>query len=379
MRGSIRQRGETYTAYWSTTDPGTGKRVQHSKGGFRTKGAAQKELNRVLPKVDDGTYRLDRPLTVRQLLVEHWLPAQKSRALRPATLAQYSTVVDHWIIPRIGETKVAAVTPAVVDEMVESMKTEKSARGRQGLSDRTAQLTVGVLKSACTWAMNNGLLSRNPLAGVQRPKVVGRPMKSWTESQARQFLANTKSERLGFAWALLLTRGMRRGELCGLRWAEVDLDGGVLVVTRTRVVVEGRAIDSAPKTKAGHRTIPLDASLVALLKAHRARQAEERLRAGQSYSDADYVLANELGEAYHPDTVSHRFDEAVKTTGLPRIRLHDSRHTAASLMLAAGVPTKVVSELLGHASPTITLAIYAHTLPGMAQEAGEQLSGRPLG
>jgi integrase len=333
----------------------------------------------VLPKVDDGSFRPDRPLTVKQLLVDHWLPAQKSRQLRPATLAQYSAVADHWIIPRIGEVKVAGLTPAVVNEMVEGMRTEKSARGRKGLSARSTQLAVGVLKSACTWAVNNGLMGRNPLAGVQRPKVIGTPMKSWTEDQARRFLVATKGDRLGFAWALLLTRGLRRGELCGLRWADVDLDGGVLTVNRTRVVVDGKTIDSSPKTAAGRRPVPLDASLVGILKSHKARQARERLSAGEAYLDGDYLLANELGGPYHPDTVSHRFDDAVTTSGLPRIRLHDSRHTAASLMLAAGTPTKVVSDLLGHASPTITLAIYAHTLPGMAQEAGERLSGRLLG
>ena len=204
-------------------------------------------------------------------------------------------------------------------------------------------------------------------------------MKSWTEKEARQFLAGTKGDRLGFAWALLLTRGLRRGELCGLRWADVDLDGGVLVVNRTRVVVDGKTIDSSPKTAAGRRPVPLDASLVGILKSHKARQARERLNAGEVYSDGGYLLANELGTAYHPDSVSQWFDDAVKASGLPRIRLHDSRHTAASLMLAAGTPTKVVSDLLGHASPTITLAIYAHTLPGMAHEAGERLSGRLLG
>jgi len=204
-------------------------------------------------------------------------------------------------------------------------------------------------------------------------------MKSWTADEARKFLAATKGDRLGFAWALLLTRGLRRGELCGLRWADVDLDGGVLIVNRTRVVVDGKTIDSTPKTAAGRRPVPLDASLVGIFRSHKARQARERLSAGEAYSDGDYLLANEIGEPYHPDTISQWFDDAIMASGLPRIRLHDSRHTAASLMLAAGVPTKVVSDLLGHASPTITLAIYAHTLPGMAQEAGERLSERLLG
>jgi integrase len=162
-------------------------------------------------------------------------------------------------------------------------------------------------------------------------------------------------------------------------WADVDLDGGVLRVNRTRVVVDGRPVDSSPKTSAGRRAVPLDDSLIALLRSHRARQAQEKLRAGQAYSDEGYVLSDELGEPYHPDWVSKRFDKAVKSTGLPRIRPHDTRHTAASLMLGSGVPTKVVADLLGHSSPTITLSIYAHTLPGIAEEAGATLSASLLG
>jgi integrase len=145
-------------------------------------------------------------------------------------------------------------------------------------------------------------------------------------------------------------------------------------------VVDGQAITSSPKTSAGKRSVPLDPSLVKLLKSHQTQQGAERLAAGEAYSDDGYVLADELGVPYHPDTISDTFERLVKAAELPRIRLHDTRHTAASLMLAAsGVPTKVVSELLGHSSPTITLSIYAHVIPGMAEDAGAALSASLLG
>ncbi len=171
----------------------------------------------------------------------------------------------------------------------------------------------------------------------------------------------------------------RRGELCGLRWGPIDLEAGRLQIVQTRVVVEGVATDSTPKTSAGRRSIPLDPLLVQRLKALRARQAAERLAAGSAYEETDYLFTDELGRRYHPDHFSARFEKLVETTGLPRIRLHDTRHTAASIMLANGVPVKVVSEILGHSSPTITLSIYAHVLPGMAEEAGAALSARLLG
>jgi integrase len=204
-------------------------------------------------------------------------------------------------------------------------------------------------------------------------------MRAWDTDQARAFLKATSSDRLGFAWSLLLTRGLRRGELCGLRWEDVDLTGGVVRINRSRVTVGGKPIDSVPKTASGRRSVPLDASLVALLKAHKAVQAAEQLAAGSAYDDSGYLVADELGSPCHPETVSGWFEAELKKAKLPRIRLHDTRHTAASLMLASGVPVKVVSEMLGHSSPTITLSIYAHVLPGMAEEAGAALSASLLG
>jgi integrase len=269
--------------------------------------------------------------------------------------------------------------PADVTDLVETLRTEKSSRGRKGLSARSAQLSVGVLKAACRWGVENELLARNPIAGVQRPRLESKAMRAWTADDARTFLTKTRTDRLAVGWALLLTRGLRRGELAGLRWDHVDIEGGVLRVAETRVVVDGKAVESSPKTASGRGSIPLDGSLVALLRTHRARQAAEKLAAGEAYSDGGYLVCDELGQPCHPDTISGWFDDAVKAAKLPRIRLHDTRHTAASLMLASGVPTKVVSEMLGHSSPTITLSIYAHVLPGMAEEAGAALSASLLG
>lgn len=379
MSSFIRQRGSTQTAYWHTIDPETGARKQHSKGGFKTKREAREYLNAVMGRVQEGSWRPDLALSIKELLEDHWLPAQRSRGLRAATLAQYSTVIDAWIVPNIGGVQVLALTPKVVNGMTQTLRTAKSSKGRQGLSARSAQLSVGVLKSACMWAVKNGLIGRNPIAGIERPRAESSVMRAWTTEESRQFLQSVRSDRVAFAWSLFLSRGLRRGELCGLRWGDLDLDASVLRISRTRVVVDGSAIDSVPKTKAGRRSVPLDPTLVGILRAHKARQAVEKLGAGGAYEDDGYLLADELGRPYHPDTISEWFGQKVKASGLPRIRLHDCRHTAASLMLGAGVPVKVVSEMLGHATPTITLAVYAHVIPGMAEEAGAALSASLLG
>lgn len=141
----------------------------------------------------------------------------------------------------------------------------------------------------------------------------------------------------------------------------------------------GQAVESGPKTKAGARTIDLDPSLVAILRQHRRHQLEEQLKAGEAWAASGYVFTNELGEPYYPGYFSDAWERRVAALGLPRIRLHDARHSCFSAMLAAGTPVKVVQELAGHSSPTVTLDVYAHVLPGMAKEAGERLSAQLFG
>lgn len=381
MKGSIRQRseGSSFTCYSETRDPATGGRRQHSKGGFSTKGKAQAHLNVVFGKVQSGEWKPDHAMTVRQLLVEHWLPTQQARELRAATLAGYAGAIYNWILSRLGGLPVAALTPSIVVDFMAALRSETSANGRKGLSARTVQLTTGVLKSALAWAVQAEMISRNPIAGVRRPRSETKVMRVWTSAEARAFLEATREDRLAFAWALFLARGLRRGEVCGLTWSSIDLEAGTLRIETTRTMVNGEAIPSRPKTAAGLRAISLDAHLVSLLRTHRARQAEEKLAAGSSYEISGYLVADELGRPFRPDTISGWFDVHVATAGLPRIRLHDCRHTAASLMLAAGMPVKVVSEILGHASVTITLSVYLHVMPGMAEEAGAALSASLLG
>jgi integrase len=181
-------------------------------------------------------------------------------------------------------------------------------------------------------------------------------------------------------WVLFLARGPRRGELAGLRWEDTDLDAGRMRLgMHTRVSVGGRVVESDAKTSAGRRSIPLDEGLIAVLRAHRKRQLEERLAWGEAWTDTGYVFTREDGLPLHPESISQHWDRLVERLGLPRIRLHDARHTAATLMLEDGTPVKVASEMLGHSRASITQDTYQHVLPGMAEAAGERLSGRLLG
>ena len=198
-------------------------------------------------------------------------------------------------------------------------------------------------------------------------------MRWWTPQQARTFLAAVEGDRFYALWVLLLTTGMRRGELAGLRWCDVDLDARVLSVVRTRVSVAYSVCESDPKTRSSRRTITLDARVVGVLRAHRRRQLEERLAWGGAWTDTGYVFTREDGWPMHPERISVLFSRLVEIAGVPKIRLHDLRHTSASLALASGVHPKVVGERLGHSSISVTLDLYSHVMPSLQAEAAAKL------
>lgn len=389
MRGSILQRGTTYTVYWSTIDPATGKRRQHSKGGFRKKepsrppkgDSAREFLNGVLAEVQSGDWRPDARLTVAKLL-DDWLAAKTSEGLRAGTTAMYRNVIDGWLVPHIGGLRVEQLSPKTAGELVASLRSPAGSRlGRGALSDRSVQLAVTTLKAATAWAARpGGEMSRDVLAGYKRPRIAPseRPSSAWSAAEATTFLSSIADDRLRAAWWLFLTRGLRRGELGGLRWPDVDLEGGFLRVTATRVMVKAHATDSTPKTAAGRRRVELDEMLVAELRAHRKRQLEERMVAGPAWTESGYVFTDELGAPVLPQSISRRWDAAIRRAGVRRIRLHDSRHSAATLLLEDGTPVHVVSKMLGHSRASITLDVYAHAIEAAGAEAGNRLTQRLL-
>jgi integrase len=376
MRGSTIRRGSTWTAYWFTTNPATGKRQQHSKGGFKTQKAARSHLNNILGKVQTGDWKPDAKMTTEQLLTD-WLAAKRSEGLRDNTTAMYRNVIDGWLLPHVGGLRLEQLTPARAQELVEKLRSADGSRLNRGaLSPRSVQLAVQVLKAATRWALATGLIMRDPLVGFRRPRAQASSAATgaWTAAEARRFLDHVATDRMRAAWWLLLSRGLRRGELVGLKWSAVDLDSGVIRVIETRVVVDAKATASTPKTDAGRRAVKLDAGLVAELRRHRQIVGLERQVAGEAWTDTGFVFVNEIGEPYRPELISRTFSRLAKAAGLRPIRLHDLRHTAASLMLAAGESPKVVAEILGHSSPVITQVVYQHLMPGQTDAAGERLT-----
>jgi integrase len=242
-----------------------------------------------------------------------------------------------------------------------------------------------MLRKALQDAGDRGYLGRN-VADLANPptqrdaRSVRARDKAWTGDQLRTFFGGTSGDRLAPLWQLVATTGLRRGELCGVRWSDVDLDRGRLVVSRTLTETSAGLVEQVDgKTDAAQRSIALDRQTIETLRAWRTRQTEARLAAGPAWTNSGFVFTREDGTSHRPKRLSSMFTEATDRLDLPRIGLHGVRHSYATLALRAGVSPEVVSKRLGHASVVITLTIYAHVFEQDDQAAAEQVAAAIYG
>jgi integrase len=199
-------------------------------------------------------------------------------------------------------------------------------------------------------------------------------MRTWTPEELRSFLEDVANDPYYAAWVLAASTGMRRGEVLGLRWQDIDFDRRRLAIRQTIISIDYRVEISEPKTARGRRSVALDSGTVTALRAHRATQNQQKLKLGEAYQDLGLVFCRADGTPVHPDRFTQMFDKHVKDSGLSRIHLHDLRHTHATLALAAGIHPKVVSERLGHSTVAFTMDVYSHAIPSMEAEAAERIA-----
>lgn len=243
-----------------------------------------------------------------------------------------------------------------------------------GVSARTVGTMLTVLASALDDAMAQGLVVRNVARLVKRPKVIAAEMAFWTSEQANTFRDHVAGDRLAACW-LLTMAGLRRSEVLGLRWADVDFDRGKITMAQGRVVVGGGTVTGAPKSTRSARTLPLPPDVLTSLRAFKARLAEERLALGAGWPETGLVAVNADGSPIRPETYSKVFAAHCVAAGVPTIRLHDVRHTAASILLDRGMPVLAVAKWLGH-DPAITARVYGHVYDDALASVGDALLGR---
>lgn len=308
-------------------------------------------------------------LTDRQSVGQYlgtWLEAIRA-TVGPATWKRHREYVDLHIVPKIGRVKLRDLSPQLVQQLY-------ADRLAAGLSTSTVHHLHATLHKALKDAERLGLVARNVCKLVNVPRMAETEIHPLSLEDAKVLLDIAAGERLEALYAVALATGMRQSELLGLRWKDVDLEAGVLRVRMQLKREEGEWVWKEPKTRRSRRQIALAAPLVEVLKRHRERQGIERRNAGSGWQECDLVFCNSAGGPLFARNLVRSFGLVLEKAAISHIRFHDLRHTAATLLLSARVNPKVVSEMLGHASVSITLDIYSHVIPDMQQDAAAAMA-----
>jgi integrase len=363
---------------WQVPDLDGGMRHRYRRG-FTTRKAAATELRKRLGEVDKGGYVEPAKLTVAEYLEGEFLPSLR---LKPSTESSYRKNVRLHLVPHIGKIPLAQLTGQRLTVLYRHLEASGRADGEGGLSARTVRYIHTIVKSALGEAVQNGLLVSNPADRAKPPsaqQAKSPELRYWTPEQSARFLRWAQETEEGDfpAWQLLLATGMRRGEVLALRWGDLDLIRATVAVRRTAGLIKdfggGERIEVGTPKGYRARVIDVDPGTVAALKAQRSLLAELDLRLAR---DVGLVFPGRDGGVRHPERFSRSFGWALKRCWkaidvheLPRIRLHDLRHSHATALLTAGVHPKVVQERLGHATISITLDTYSHVIPALGRDA----------
>lgn len=346
-----------------------GRRRQRRRGGFASERDAQAALTQIAAEISSARFVDTTKLTVAAYLRE-WIDAKGN--LRPSTRRGYRRNIELHLIPHLGDLPLGSLRGTHIERLIHELR-----NGADPMGVATTRRVFATLRVALNKAVRQGLIATSPCATVEMESEVEHraPAHVWSPAQVREFLAHVREDRLHPLYLLVVTTGLRRGEVIGLRWDDVDLDSAMVVVRRSVIQIGGEIVEGAPKTKHSRRIVPLDSTTVAVLRAHRRRQAAERLTAGAAWEDTvGRVFTRADGRTLVPEYVSRTFRTAAAAAGVPVIRFHDLRHTTATLALAGGVAMRVVSERLGHSTIAITSDLYTKVYDETAREAAEKIA-----
>ena len=360
--GSIYRRNNSWGFQYSYDDNGT--RRTKSRQGFTTKVKAQDALVEKLSTLNRGEI-VSSTDTLADYLT-NWLNLLRdSGTVKRSTVHARSSHIHSYIVPCIGTIRLDKLKAEHVAKMYAELVNNgrKNKRRSAGLSPKTVRDIGSTLVRALNDAVKFEQLSKNVAAKVSLPRYERPEITPYDEIQVRQLLehANRTGDYFAPIWRLLIASGMRRGELCGLKWSDVDMLNGTIEINETRLKVDGMLIIETPKTRKSRRTTSLDSGTINALAKFRDIQDDAKARLGSWHSN--YVVTDLDGQAINPDRLSRLFKRACANAGLPVPRLHDTRHTSVTLGLSSGVPIHVIAGRVGHANVTTTLNVYAAFLP----------------
>jgi integrase len=368
MKGHIRKRGKSWAVVLDLGRDASGKRHQKWHAVPGTRRDAQRELARLLNEINTGAYVEPSRMTVGEFL-DRWLADYAKPKVSPKTHERYKEMIDGHIRPALGAYLLPKLAPLQIQAFYSRALAKGRKDGKGGLSAQSVVHFHRLLHKAFAQALKWQLLARNPIQAVEPPKAERQEMRALDEAETAGLLSLLGETRLYMPVMLAVTTGLRRGEILGLRWNNVDLATATIMVVQSLEQTKGGLRFKSPKTHRSRRSIALAAMTVEALRSHRAKQAEERLALGPAYEDNDLVCPRPGGAPWPPDMFSTTFAAFVRRSSRSRFRFHDLRHSHASHLLRAGVHPKIVSERLGHSTVGITLDTYSHVLPGMQEDA----------
>lgn len=335
---------------------------QQTVGYYKTEAEAIAARNKALRDLEQGTWVANSKQTVAEYL-DYWLEHVHRSQVEFTTYLDYRAMLDIHINPTLGHVQLQKLTMKQV-QMFCSKLQERLSPGR-------VKNTHALLHAAIEHSVKEGLVARNVAEGVQLPRLESKERAVLTLEQADQLLA-ASSEQLKMILTIAVTTGMRRGEILSLKWLDIDLERRFLQVRRNLVVIRGQGFhEKGPKTAHGRRKITLPHFVVELLKVHKAEQEKMKLADRSGWIEKGLVFCSEHGDYFYPWRLDRAFKKLLVVAKLPYMRFHDLRHSAFTILLAMGVPAKVVQEIAGHSHISTTLGTYGHVIPGMHEEAME--------
>jgi len=372
MKGHLTTKNGTWYAIYDVADPATGKRRRkwQKLEGAKGKRDADEKWTEIKAAMKNGTFCEPNKLTVSKYL-DGWLADVRPR-VSPKTAERYEMLCRKTIAPLLGGVLLTKLKPAQISAALTKALASGRSDGKGGLSSRSVHHAHTVLKSALAQAVKWELIVRNPSDAVTPPRVEQSTMTTYDVAQIAELVEAVQGTRMEAPILLAVMCGLRRGEVAALRWRNVDLGTGQLAIRESAEQVKSVVRYKPPKNGKA-RTVALPAVVAEALRGHRIRQAQELLKVGIRLSDDCFVVAQPDGSPLKPHSLGQEWVRFVKRTNLPRIRMHDLRHSHATALLLSGVHPKVASERLGHSKVGITLDLYSHCLPGMQEDAATRV------
>ena len=338
----------------------------------RTRKEVQEKLKVALRDQQQGTLITAPKQTLAQFLFE-WLENSQKQSVRPRTYERYEELVRLHIVPALGRHELQKLS-------AQQLQAFYAKKAEEGLSATTINHFHNVLHKALDTAVKWNLVARNVCDLVSPPRRKQFEVHPLTLEQVHKLLSVVDGHEMEALIKLALATGLRRGELMGLKWQDINVDAGVLQVRRILSRVPSKMpgkgyVEAEPKTQKSRRSVVIAPFALEALTQHRERQLEAKLKAGDAWQEHDYVFCTSIGTHLNPTRdMLDQLKALLKKAGLPDIRFHDLRHSAATLLLSVGVHPKVVQEILGHSQISITMDVYSHVLPGMQQDAMSRLN-----